>query len=40
MVAQPLCRLTSRARTEKLTSNPCRRNYAANSIFLGLKLQR
>jgi hypothetical protein len=32
--------LTSRARTEKLTSNLPGRNYTANSIFLGLKLQR
>jgi hypothetical protein len=32
--------LTSRARTEKLTSNLAGRNYTANSIFLGLKLQR
>lgn len=32
--------LTSRARTEKLTSNLPGRNYTANSIYLGLKLQR
>jgi hypothetical protein len=32
--------LTSRARTEKLTSNSPGRNYTANSIYLGLKLQR
>jgi hypothetical protein len=32
--------LTSRARTEKLTSNLPGRNYTANSVFLGLKLQR
>lgn len=32
--------LTSRARTEKLTSNLPGRNYVANSIYLGLKLQR
>ena len=32
--------LTSRARTEKLTSNLAGRNYTANSVFLGLKLQR
>ena len=32
--------LTSRARTEKLTSNLPGRNYTANSVYLGLKLQR
>ena len=32
--------LTTRARTEKLTSKLPGRNYTANSIFLGLKLQR
>ncbi|UVK40665.1 outer membrane beta-barrel protein [Mesorhizobium sp. AR10] len=32
--------LTTRARTEKLTSNLPGRDYTANSIFLGLKLQR
>ncbi|TIX44856.1 MAG: hypothetical protein E5V36_08410, partial [Mesorhizobium sp.] len=32
--------LTTRARTEKLTSNLVGRGYTANSIFVGLKLQR
>ncbi|MER9233348.1 outer membrane beta-barrel protein [Mesorhizobium sp. M0622] len=32
--------LTTRARTEKLTSNLVGRDYTANSIFVGLKLQR
>ncbi|MER8906820.1 outer membrane beta-barrel protein [Mesorhizobium sp. M0854] len=32
--------LTTRARTEKLTSNLIGRDYTANSIFVGLKLQR
>ncbi|WP_292445656.1 outer membrane beta-barrel protein [Mesorhizobium sp.] len=32
--------LTTRARTEKQTSNLPGRNYTANSIFVGLKLQR
>ncbi|QPC91018.1 outer membrane beta-barrel protein [Mesorhizobium sp. INR15] len=32
--------LTTRARTEKLTSNLAGRDYTANSIYLGLKLQR
>ncbi|MBZ9964432.1 outer membrane beta-barrel protein [Mesorhizobium sp. BR1-1-2] len=32
--------LTTRARTEKLTSNLPGRDYTANSIYLGLKVQR
>ncbi|MER9772689.1 outer membrane beta-barrel protein [Mesorhizobium sp. M0220] len=32
--------LTTRVRTEKLTSNLVGRDYTANSIFVGLKLQR
>ncbi|MCP9229955.1 outer membrane beta-barrel protein [Mesorhizobium sp. LMG 17147] len=32
--------LTTRARTEKLTSNLVGRDYTANSIFVGVKLQR
>ncbi|MBZ9740065.1 outer membrane beta-barrel protein [Mesorhizobium sp. CO1-1-4] len=32
--------LTSRARTEKLTSNLPGRDYTANSIYLGVKVQR
>jgi hypothetical protein len=32
--------LTSRVRTEKLTSNLPGRDYTANSIYLGLKVQR
>ena len=32
--------LTTRVRTEKLTSNLPGRDYTANSIFLGVKVQR
>lgn len=32
--------LTSRVRTEKMTSSQSGRDYTANSVFLGLKLQR
>jgi len=32
--------LTTRVRTEKLTSNLEGRDYTANSIFLGVKVQR
>ncbi|TIW19279.1 MAG: hypothetical protein E5V65_10855, partial [Mesorhizobium sp.] len=32
--------LTTRVRTEKLTSNLTGRDYVANSVYLGLKVQR
>jgi len=32
--------ITTRVRTEKLTSNLLGRDYTANSVYLGLKVQR